>query len=364
VTFQNQLLSALVGACLLAETTNAADRLILRNLDILTDRTVTALDEDGLLLDAPRTGGSNRITWDEVERGKVALDQARFDALLSEVGPPLYRIRQRLKIGDYVAASDPAESLYPRYGQRKSQTAYLVCQATMWSRIANGKRETAVEPYLRCYELLRVRAASSSALPGTRRLQTDPATAISPELAPIWFEPAAAKAALAPVENVIRDLSQPRPVGAYVYYATLAASAGEAAEVERMLPLLADTTSGDTWQTIVRAQQELGSGSRGPAIAQMRSQRDALPTLCRPTGLLILGIADAQSMEEDICRDGLLALLSLPAIYGSEQPELAAGGLYHAAAALDKLKDVNGAAAVRRELASRYAGTHFGAKGR
>src|SRR4051794_28875506 len=89
-----------VFACLLAATADSADRLILRNLDIITDRTVTALDEDGLILDAARANGSNRITWDEVERGKVAFDPTRFDALLAELGPPLYRIRQRLKIGD------------------------------------------------------------------------------------------------------------------------------------------------------------------------------------------------------------------------------------------------------------------------
>jgi len=53
--------------------------------------------------------------------------------------------------------------------------------------------------------------------------------------------------------------------------------------------------------------------------------------------------------------------LTLPAIYGDEQVELAAAGLYYAASALDKLKDMSGAAAVRRELASQYAGTHFGA---
>lgn len=364
MTFRDALLSILVSGCLFVGTATSADRLILRNLDIITDRTVTALDEDGLLLDAPRAGGSNRITWDEVERGKVALDQAGFDSLLSELGPSLYRIRQRLKIGDYVAASEPAEQLYKRYSARKSQIAYLVCQATMWSRIANGRREAAVEPYLRCYDLLRSRAAISANLPGARRLKTDPATAISSELAPVWFEPEAAKAALQTVHQAIRDLAQPRPVGAYVYYATLAAAAGETSEVDRIMSLIQAANGGDIWQTIVRAQQGVTSQSRGAAVEQLRSQRDGLPPLCRPTALFVLGLADVQSTSEDTFRDGLLSLLALPAIYGGEQPELAAAGLYHAAAALDKLKDAKGAAAVRRELASRYAGTHFGAKRR
>jgi hypothetical protein len=356
-----------VPALLLALTptvANCADRIILRNLDIITDRTVAALDEDGLQLDAPRTGGSNKLTWDEIERGKIAVDQARFDALLSDLGPPLYRLRHRLKTGDYAAASQPAEALYPRFMGRSSQTAYLVCQATMWSRLAAGKRESAVEPYLRCYELLRSRAAVASALPGQRRTKLDAATAMTPELAPVWFDAAAAKQALPLVEHLIRAIPQPRPPGAYVYYATLAVAAGDSAEAERVLPLLDAAAGAEIWPTLVRAEQELASGSLGQAIQQLQSKREALPPPARPAALLVLGLADSQSTDEDVCRGGLIDLLSLPAIYGSEQPELAAAGLYHAAQALDKLKDVSGAAAVRRELTSRYADTHFGAMAR
>src|SRR5439155_11973018 len=142
-----------------------------------------------------------------------------------------------------------------------------------------------------CYELLRSRAATSGNLPGTRRLKTDPATAMSTELAPIWFDAAAAKAALAPIQKAIRDLAQPRPVGAYVYYATLAVAAGEASEVERMLPLLHGSSGGDAWQAVVRAEHELAGNSPGPAIEHLRSQRDDLLPLCRPTTLLVLGLA-------------------------------------------------------------------------
>src|SRR5438477_10230876 len=109
MAFRPAMALALATNLLWAATTRAADRLILRNLDIITDRTVTAFDEDGLLLNRPREGGNDRITWDEVERGKVALDQPRFDELLAELGTSLFRIRQRLKVGDNNAAGEPAE---------------------------------------------------------------------------------------------------------------------------------------------------------------------------------------------------------------------------------------------------------------
>src|SRR5437763_15026357 len=112
MAFRPAMALALAVILLLPAISRPADRLILRKLDIITDRTVTAFDEDGLLLDRPREGGNDRITWDEVERGKVALDQPRFDKLLADLGTPLFRIRQRLKVGDYKAAGEPTEQLY------------------------------------------------------------------------------------------------------------------------------------------------------------------------------------------------------------------------------------------------------------
>lgn len=338
----------------------AADRLILRNLEILNDRTVTSLDEDGLVLDQPRPGGTNRITWDEVERGRVALDQSRFDRHLRELGLPLFRIRQRLKAADFRAIGPVAEELYPRFAERKSQTAYLVCQATMWSRLAAGQRESAVEPFLRCYELLRSRAAESSALPGSRRLKVDEASALSSELAPIWLDAQAAAAALGGVQAAIRTMANPRPVGAYLYYASLAVAAGQMDEAERMIPLLEHPEGAARGcQELIRAQQELATGAGQRGVDQLRGQLSELPEPCRIAAHYVLGLSDLRSTNDVKRREGLLSLLAIPAAYGQSQPELAAAALYQAAAGLDKLKDRSGAAAVRAELAGRYTGTHF-----
>ncbi len=353
------MICLLVNGGFFVAPTVAADRLILRNLDVVGERTVVSLDEDGLVLDGPRGSGGSRVTWDEVEQGRLALDQAKFDQLLAELGGPLYRIRQRLKNGDYAAASEPAELLYPRFAERKSQTAYLVCQATMWSRLAAGKREAAVEPYLRCFELLRTRAAVSGSLPGARRLNTDAATAMSPELAPVWFDAAAAKVELPKVQQVIRTLSQPRLEGVYVYYASLAIAAGEVAEAERVLPQLV-TGEMAWWRKLVEAERELATSLPSQLFKQLSDNTESWPRACRPMGLLLMGRAGIQSEGEGEVRGGLLALLTLPASYATEQPELAAAGLCHAAMALDKLKDGRGAATVRRELTTRFPSTHFG----
>ncbi len=124
----------------------AADRLIKRNLDIIANRTVASFDEDGVRLD-----NGTVLTWDEIERATVSADkQAAFNAMLKELGEPLYRIRQRMAAEDYEALAPQAEALYPRYLRRNGPTAYLAVQGVMWSRLAAGKQEQALEPFLHC----------------------------------------------------------------------------------------------------------------------------------------------------------------------------------------------------------------------
>ncbi|MEX2176415.1 MAG: hypothetical protein WD872_18775 [Pirellulaceae bacterium] len=357
------LFLALIAALLPQGSLAAADRLILRNLDFILDRTVVAFDEDGLRLDAPRAGGSDRLTWDQIERGAIALDQPRFDQLLGELGPPLYRIRQRLKIGDYETLAEPAEQMYSRFADRKSDTAYMVCQAVMWSRLAMGQREAAVEPYFRCLEILRADAAQPADLPGDRRLNVDLRTGLSGDLTPLWFDAAAARTALAAVQETIKGMAQPRLEGVYVYYATLALAAGDSGEVARVLaPLQSDDPQIAAWRSIIALQQDVLSGKPTAATLPLGQQIDALPAACRPAALYWLGLAGVASADERVVRDGLLHLLSLPAEYATSDRELAAAGLYQAAQGLDKLKAERAGAAVRRELASQYAGTFYANK--
>jgi hypothetical protein len=179
----------------------------------------------------------------------------------------------------------------------------------------------------------------------------------------VWFDAAAAKTAMPRVEQAIRKMAQPRPAGAYVYYATLAIAAGEFTAAERVLaPIDSMNNVAQPWGDLVRAQQELAAESPGTATQRLKSQLDTLAEAFRPAALLLIGQAEVRSPDEELIRDGLLDLLTLPAVYAAQQPELAAAALYHAAEAMDKLKDGAGATAVRRELTSHYAGTHFGAK--
>ena len=153
------------------------------------------------------------------------------------MGEPLYRIRQRLSVGDYRGALPHAEAVYRQYADRESPTAYMVMQSPMWGRLAACRREDSLEPYLRCVEYPQRRNGPVS-LPGERRLAHDPKTGLSTELLPVWFDERAAQAVLPTVFQAIGRMQRPRPEGSNIYYATLALAAGQPEQADRALTAL------------------------------------------------------------------------------------------------------------------------------
>jgi hypothetical protein len=305
------------------------------------------------------------VGWDEIERGSVAAEQqAKFDAMLKELGEPLYRIRQRLRTGDYEGLLTAAEQAFPRYAGRASRTAYLVAQALMWGRLAAGRREEAVEPYLYCVEFLKGPANKPDFLPGERRLKCDPATGLSPELVPIWFDAAAAAKAMPGVQKAYAAMKAPRPEAGFIYFATLALAAGDDARAAAVLQSIKGTDPAVAeLKSIVAAQRDILAGKPqlgGDAIA---SNVDALSPANRPLALYWLGrakLARAQQpmpgapMSKPALEPGLLDLLKVPAVYGKEQPDLSAAALHLAMETLAAAGDAKGSVALRKELLEHY----------
>jgi hypothetical protein len=335
-----------------------ADRLVLRNLNVISDKTVTAFDEDGV-----RFSEGGNVSWDEIERGTVAPDkQAAFDQMLNELGTHLYRIRQRLAVEDYEGLLSHAEAVYPRYRQRRSATAYMVCQAVMWGRIAAHRREEAVEPYWRCFELLRVAKGKPVVLPGERRLQVDLDTGVTPELLPVWFDVDASKKVLDDVYQVMTQLSKPLPEAARIYFGTLALTAGDD---ERAASVLRGFTPTHPVIQQLRdaalAQREVQLGQAGGAVTNLENNLSTYSALSKPVALYWIGRAQVASGDERIRQEGMLQLLRIAAVFGDKFPELAAAGLYHTMRALGDGNASAPSAAVRKELLDRYGHTFHAA---
>jgi len=331
---------------------HAADRIILRNLDVISDQPTVGFDADGVRLADGRT-----ITWDQIESGRVAADrQADFDRMLSQLGSHLYRIRRRLDTGDYAGLLSHAEAMYPQYAERSSPTAYMVFQSLMWARLAVGRREAALEPYLRCYEYLREaeKTGDSVALPGRRRLRVDMQTGLSSELPPVWFDVEQAKQTLQPVAHVISQMSKPRPPGARIYYATLALTAGRPELARQVLNGLEGL---DTPKEIVAAPADLVAGNPTAAASRLAASWKQLPTNEQPLALYWLGRARLAAHDPETQQLGMLDLLRIGAVHGRADPDLAAAGLYDVMRQLARQGDVTGSIAVRRELLDRYGQT-------
>lgn len=336
-------------------TVCGADRIILRNLKIITDRTVTAFDEDGVRLDSRQVLG-----WDEIERAKVAPDkQAAFDAMLGELGDHLYRIRQRLSVGDYEGLLPHAEAVQERFVGRTSDTAYTVLQALMWGRLAVGQREASLAPYLQCYEILRRRGNSEIRLPGERRLLLDARTALTSDITPVWFDTAAAKAAVPKVLQVIRGMKE-RPEGAFIYYASLASAAGDDETAGKVLDAIRSPEPPiSELRDIIAAQREiLSSAPTNIAVRHLNDSSENMSSDNMPLSLYWLGRHRLYADDVETQQHGLLDLLRVSAVYGESQPELAGAALLLAMQKLAELKDVRGSVALRGELLAKYGSTY------
>lgn len=339
-------------------TVSGADRIILRNLKIINDRTVSSFDEDGIRLSDGRMLG-----WHDIERAKVAEDkQVAFDKMLGELGNHLYRIRQRLVVGDYEGLVPHAEALQHHYAGRTSDTAYTVMQALMWGKLAVGQREAALAPYLRCYDILRQRGKLQLPIPGERRLVFDARTAITRDIAPVWFEESAAKAELSNVYEVIRAMSA-RPDGVYIYYASLASSAGDDETAAKVLRAVrADSDSIAELRDVVAAQREIVTGDVSKiAVKSLQNKLADFSSDNVPLALYWLGRDKLGADDASVQQQGMLDLLRIVAVYGDRRPEVSGAALVHAMDQLSARKDVRGSVALRGELLSKFGGT-FAAK--
>lgn len=350
---------AAILMAVLAATPARADRIVLRNLNVITDKTVAAFDEDGI-----RFAEGGAVAWDEIERGSVAADkQAAFDAMLKDLGEHLYRIRQRLTVEDYEGLLPHAEAVYPRYRSRRSETAYMVCQAVMWGRLAARRREEAVEPYWRCFEMLRRAQGQPINLPGERRLQFDAETGFTPELLPVWFDSEAAKRVLDDVFQAVSQLSKPLPEATRIYYATLAFAAGDdqkgAAVLQGFTPA---NPAIRQLRDAALAQREAAAGRIGNAVANLENNLETFLPAVKPVALYWVGRAKIAAADERTRQHGMLQLLRIAAVYGDQNPELAGAGLYHTMDALAKANRAAQSIAVRKELLERYGQTYYAAR--
>lgn len=331
-----------------------ADRLILRDLTLIQNVTVIGFDEEGV-----KVTDKSLIPWHEIELGTVSPDkQADFDRLRDELGIPLFRIHQRLKVGDYAGAREPAEQVFPRYKDRDSSAAYMVCQATMWGRLAEGDRATALEAYFCCLRILRGNKADINQLPGSRRLNYEKSTGLTSDLLPIFFNKEKAAEGIPGAIASAKSLGSGTPDGVFVYLSSLLITAQQYPEAEIWTKKI---RSGNSilkeWPELLSAYTFIQTGELGEARNLLEPKIHALQRGNQPVAWYLLGLSGTRSKDFVAIENGVLDLLHLPAIYGQQHPELSAAALAEANQALQRIQQTDQATSIRQQLLFFYGGT-------
>ncbi|MBA2113427.1 hypothetical protein [Bremerella alba] len=333
-----------------------ADRLILRDLRLLSNITVIGFDEEGV-----KVTDNNLIPWHEIELGTISPDkQADFDRLRKELGDPLFRIHQRLKVGDYAGAREPAEAIFDRYKNRDSKVAYMVCQATMWGRLAQGEREAALEPYFCCLRIMKKSARTSEVtqLPGSRSLDYDKQTGLTSDMLPIFFDRDKAAQALPLASTAATSIGSSAPDGVLVYMASLAIAAEDFVQAESWQKRIrSGNPTLKQWPIILTAQARIQTGDLIGARADLEPLIHSFETWNQPVAWYLLGISGARSSEFLRIENGVLDLLHIPALYGNDYPELAAAALSETYSAFNRVQQPEQAQDIRRQLLLFYGGT-------
>ncbi|MFV1967383.1 MAG: hypothetical protein ACC628_18290, partial [Pirellulaceae bacterium] len=169
--------------------------------------------------------------------------------------------------------------------------------------------------------------------------------------------------AMPTVYDTIRSMQRPLPGGAFIYYASLALTAGDAATAARILAAVqSDDAQLLELRDIVTAQRDLLAGRTDDVVRRLDLRLLNCREENKPLALYWLGYGRTQLEDEEVRRQGLLNLLRIPALFGRDQPELAGAALFRSHQILAKMNDPGGSVSLRKELLERYGQTYFAAR--
>jgi len=336
-----------------------ADRVILRNLDIISDTAITSVDDDGLKL-----AGGRFIGWDEVERATTIsprpsgegpgarVAQEQIDERLKTLGEPLYRIRARLKVGDSTGLLKFAEPLADRFSASQGRSAALVHTALYRGLVEAGRYEEAVAPLLAASDGVARGFAKGFDGAIERALELDPATGLAADLPPLFFDKEAAQKSLPIAFEVIRQMKAPLPASARLYYAGLLIVAGQPEKAPGALNGLPWNDALTPWREVLLAGGEIATKESERAIGRLLPRVAGFPPPARALAYYYLGTA-----QDDPPRD-VLWLLHIPAAHATTYPHVTAMAIYQASEKLAERGDAAAAQSLRQELRTQYPATH------
>ena len=334
--------------------------IVLRDLSLIRNRSVTGFDAEGIQL-----SDGTQIGWDRVLKARVPERQAEFDRLIREVGLPIFRLKKRVGSGDWTGGLEIAAPLFEQViaGKLKmpEQQRYLVCLASYRGHLELGARERAVLPFLFAAQLQKT--VTLPDFVGKARLtDAELEQSLAEQLVPVWFDVAAANQSLEQLNGLLESDKpgglQPA-AGVAVYRSTLAIAGGQ----EQLAARLIDEIESE-WRPLVLSYYQLRFAD---TVDGLRTDSPTSPTERSDAAVVMAGylsgshaLRQFSAVDElsdadraDLSR-AMLELLTIPARYGERYPQLSAAALFQTAKAAEKLGQARDFRILMDELRFRY----------
>jgi hypothetical protein len=344
---------------------HAQPPIVLRDLSVISDASVTEFDEHSIQLSDGRSLG-----WDEILSATVPLDQqSQFNESLLQIGLPLFRLKSRVEREDWAGACELAESCFASLKFNRldcddpSTTTYLVCVATMKGRLLRGDRTGAVVPFLIAAKIQRGWSDSPVGKFPKWLPEEDVAASLSSEILPIWFEPELVNSSFQILSLALAQTTTADEMGAIVYLASMSIELGRLNQARELMAILANGgRTWDAWRLILQAQFNIAEGNPAVAAELLKSETIRLSGATEAIGWYLKSAAIF--MENNLKPDSksastaLLDLLKIPAVYGQRFPPLSAAALFQSIRIAESQAWHAEAEILRRELLNRYPNSY------
>jgi hypothetical protein len=349
-----------------SSSVTAQDFLRLRDGKILTGINVRAVTVDGVYLSTDA-----RIAWGQIQSGGVNADhREKFDKYLKGLSEPLYLIGQRLRVRDDSSLIEAVDQVDETISLDKGPTAMLIHTAAFWGLVANGRREEAAIPLLKCLLLSQSTDAIEADVPEGRTIQFDTDTGFSTDLLPIWHDSKAAKRVLPELNEMLSKLDS-IPESTFIMYSTLALAARQHEEADRVLQQLSptrDITKNMTSALRLQRAYLLGDESGLQMVNALEPTIRSMETPSQIVANYWSGLVLLKSTNDLDQQKAMVHLITIAGKHGQKYPQLAASSLYaiynlladqrdRFVVGLSKAERQASRAAIRHEIVSRYSAT-------
>ena len=369
--------------------------IILRNLTRIQAE-ISKFDQTGIELFDGR-----RIGWDEVLQASVSpSDQVKFDKYVREIGLPVFRLKTRIKKGDWWGAgkiADPMFELNLKEGNvfPDSKTKFLACVATMQSRLHSTRRAEAVLPFLEAMELKR--ETKNDFVEFENLLESESTINLASKLTPVWFDQTKLKSCSDQLKEKFQyyEVSNGKTTSPalMIYLASMLIEIEDFEPAKKLIELLASRTFDSdqakeiaAWKLVLEARIMQKNGDHVRCQSSLESGEPTIIGQARPAALYYLAMSKIEmhakdietetqkssnqnislggglanrALDSDLSKAALL-LLRIPALYGDLHPHLSAAAVYQAAEIAKVRGQSNDHEKLRQQLFRRYPRTYHG----